>query len=308
MAHKKHGHGGAGKKDSGPADAGADSGGSSGTEEALPPFRLPAGPVDLSQLDTRGDGHGPARKSHGKEAMAELAPRLAGLQERLYAQGISGARPRVLLVLQGMDTSGKDGVIKHVVGLVNPAGLNLVSFKRPTKEELAHDFLWRIRAHVPGPGMIGVFNRSHYEDVLVVRVHDLVEKQVWTKRFAQINEFERTLARQGVVLVKCFLHVSKEVQKERLAARLEDPTKYWKYNPGDIDERGHWDSYQQAYADALRRCDTTPAPWHVIPSDRKWYRDWAVASLLTQALEQIGPAYPSASYDLAEEKARVAAS
>ena len=225
----------------------------------------------------------------------------------MFAQGTAGNPQRVLLVLQGMDTAGKDGVIKHVVGLVDPGGVHLASFKRPTAEELAHDFLWRIEKQVPPPGYLGVFNRSQYEDVLVVRVHELVPKAVWSKRYAAINAFERGLARQGVVIVKCFLHVSPQVQRERLAARLQDPTEYWKYNPADVDERGRWADYQDAYAEALRRCHTVAAPWHVIPADRKWYRNWAVAALLTEVLERLDPQYPPPDFDLDHERARVAA-
>jgi PPK2 family polyphosphate:nucleotide phosphotransferase len=268
---------------------------------------LRAGPVDLSEYRTDARPVGPKSKHDGQKAMATLGPRLAELQERLFAQGSSGDRRRILLILQGMDTAGKDGVINHVVGLVNPGGVHLASFKRPTAEEKAHGFLWRIKKQVPAPGSLGVFNRSQYEDVLIVRVHELAPKAVWSKRYAAINAFERRLVREGVVVVKCFLHVSPDVQRERLAARLEDPTKYWKYNPADIDERGRWGEYAAAYTDALRRCHTVSAPWHVIPADRKWYRNWAVAALLTEALERLDPQYPPAEFDLDHERARVAA-
>ncbi|GGM17012.1 PPK2 family polyphosphate kinase [Nakamurella endophytica] len=276
--------------------------------ETGPDFLLPPGPVDLARLDTVGSAHGPQRKSEAADALADLSGRLASLQERLFAQGLSGDPRRVLLLLQGMDTAGKDGVIKHVVGLVNPAGTHLVSFKKPTAEELSHDFLWRIERQVPGPGIIGVFNRSQYEDVLIVRVHDLVPRSVWSQRYDAINRFEQGLVDRGVVLVKCFLHVSRAVQKERLAARLEDPEKYWKFNPADVDERGYWADYQQAYAEALQRCSPASAPWHVIPSDRKWYRNWAVAGLLTGALEALDPQYPQPDYDVEAERRRVARS
>ena len=195
-------------------------------------LRLPEGPIALSQLTTDRLPGVPSKKSEGLALMADMAPKLAELQERLFAASTAGDRRRVLLVLQGMDTAGKDGVIKHAMGLLDPGGVELASFKKPTAEELEHDFLWRIEKKVPGPGMIGVFNRSHYEDVLIARVHDLVPKEVWSKRYAAINAFERRLARSGVTIVKCFLHVSFEVQAERLAARLDDPTKHWKFNPG----------------------------------------------------------------------------
>ena len=275
---------------------------------AIPPsraFRAPSGTVDVTTVSTDATPIGPQSKAEAEAAMPELGERLAGLQERLFAQSTAGDPRSVLLVLQGMDTAGKDGVIKNVVGLVDPGGISMASFKKPTEEELAHDFLWRIEKRVPPAGFIGVFNRSQYEDVLVVRVHNLVAEPVWSARYAAINDFEKRLVDRDVTIVKCFLHVSKAVQSERLLARLEDPTKYWKYNPGDIDERGYWDAYQQAYSTALSECNTDVAPWYVIPSDRKWYRNWAIAALLTEALETIDPAYPPASFDIETEKRRV---
>jgi PPK2 family polyphosphate:nucleotide phosphotransferase len=269
---------------------------------------LPPGSVDLASIGTRATPVGPRSKKQGARAMDELSGRLAELQERLYAQGTAGDRRRVLLVLQGMDTAGKDGVINHVINQVDPGGVHLASFKKPTAEELTHDFLWRIDKQVPAAGMIGVFNRSQYEDVLVVRVHELVPREVWSRRYAAINAFERRLVRSGVTMVKCFLHISRAEQAERLLARLDDPTKHWKYNPGDVDERRLWPDYQAAYTDALRRCNTATAPWYVVPSDRKWYRNWAVAALLTEALERIDPQYPPADYDVPVERKRVAAS
>jgi PPK2 family polyphosphate:nucleotide phosphotransferase len=270
-------------------------------------LRLPEGPITLAQLSTERLPGVPKDKDDALARMEEMAPRLAELQERLFAASTAGDRRRVLLVLQGMDTAGKDGVIKHAMGLLDPAGVELSSFKKPTAEELEHDFLWRIEKKVPGPGIIGVFNRSHYEDVLISRVHDLVPREVWTKRYAAINAFERRLARSGVTIVKCFLHVSFEVQAERLAARLDDPTKFWKFNPADVDERAYWETYQEAYRVALTRCSTTAAPWYVIPSDHKWYRNWAVAALLLETLENLDPQYPAADYDVDEQKARLAA-
>jgi len=240
--------------------------------------------------------------------MVDLAPRLANLQERLYAAGTRGDRRRVLLILQGMDTAGKDGVINHVINQVDPGGVHLAAFKRPTAQELAHDFLWRIERQLPAAGMIGVFNRSQYEDVLVVRVHELVPKSVWGKRYAAINAFERRLARSGTTIVKCLLHISRDEQAQRLAARLDDPTKHWKYNPGDVDERALWPDYQAAYTEVLRRCGTVAAPWFVVPSDRKWYRNWAVAALLAEALEWIDPQYPPADFDVDVERRRLAGS
>lgn len=269
---------------------------------------LPPGAVDLGDIDTRGTPVGPKNKREALELMAELAPELASLQEKLVAEAIRGGHRRVLLILQGMDTSGKDGVVKHVLGLVNPAGVHLTSFKKPTAEELRHNFLWRIAGQVPQAGQIGVFNRSQYEDVLVVRVHELVPQQEWSQRYAQINAFERKLVREGTVVIKCFLHISKDTQRERLAARLDDPTKYWKYNAADLTERAFWSGYQEAYAEALRRCNTVGAPWFVIPSDRKWYRNWAIASLLLETLRQMDPQYPPADFDVDEERRRLASS
>jgi PPK2 family polyphosphate:nucleotide phosphotransferase len=269
---------------------------------------LPDGLVDLRSIDSGGTPIGPKDKSEAKAAMVEIGAELAALQEKLVAQAIRGGRRRILLILQGMDTSGKDGVVKHVLGLVNPAGVHLTSFKKPTPEELTHDFLWRIASQVPLAGQIGVFNRSQYEDVLVVRVHDLVPKEEWSRRYAKINDFERRLVRQGTVVVKCFLHISKDTQRERLLARLDDPTKYWKYNPGDVDEREYWADYQEAYAEALRRCNTVGAPWFVVPSDRKWYRNWAIASLLLETLRKLDPQYPPADFDIEHERQRLAES
>ena len=271
-------------------------------------LRVPDGPVDLELLTTDRHPAGPRDKDHAAELMAELGEKMADLQERLYASAIGGGdKRRVLLVLQGMDTAGKDGVIKNVFDLVNPAGVEFTSFKSPTREELDHDFLWRIEKQVPHSGMIGVFNRSQYEDVLIVRVHDLVPKEVWSRRYAAINAFERKMVRDGVTVIKCFLHVSKQTQAERLAARLADPTKYWKFNPADLDERAYWDDYHQAYETALDRCSTVGAPWYVIPADRKWYRNWAVAALLAEKLTDLDPQYPPATFDVTEQQARLAA-
>jgi PPK2 family polyphosphate:nucleotide phosphotransferase len=280
-----------------------------GAETPSQVFRAPIGthddPVDVADIPTDATPIGPRSKAEAEEAMAALGERLAAQQEMLFARGIAGDARSVLLVLQGMDTAGKDGVIKHVVGLVDPGGISLVSFKKPTEEELAHDFLWRIEKQVPGPGRLGVFNRSQYEDVLIVRVHQLVRESVWAARYAQINDFEQRLVDGHTTLIKCFLHVSRAEQTERLLARLEDPTKYWKYNPGDVDERGHWDDYQRAYSAAIGNCNTDAAPWYVIPSDRKWYRNWAVAALLLEKFEELDLSYPPAGFDVEVEKRRV---
>ena len=268
-------------------------------------------PADLAAIDPRSTpglpkaGRKADPKAWSAAELARLGTELAGLQERLYAATRSGDdRRRLLIVLQAMDAGGKDGLVRHVGGVFNPLGLEVTSFKAPTKEELGHHFLWRIRRRLPEPGHVGIFNRSHYEDVLIVRVHDLVPEDEWRKRYEEINAFERELVDDGVILVKIMLHISPEEQLDRLRERLEDPTKYWKYNPGDVDERARWDDYRAAYEEALTRC-AEAAPWYVVPADRKWYRNWAVASLLVEILSAENPAYPPPGFDVAAEKKRL---
>jgi PPK2 family polyphosphate:nucleotide phosphotransferase len=268
-------------------------------------LRLPPGPVDLKAIDTRGTPGFKGDKKAGQAALPALGPELAELQEKLFAHGYTGSRQRVLLVLQGMDTSGKGGVQNHTVGLLDVTGLAVRSFKKPTEEELAHDFLWRIENALPGPGEIGIFDRSHYEDVLVVKVHELAAPEEIERRYTAINAFEQRLAGTGTVLIKCMLHISAEKQRERLLARLDEPTKQWKFKPADIDERALWDDYQAAYETALERCNTTAAPWFVVPSDRKWYRNWAVAQLLLESLRALDLDWPEPDYDVAEQRARL---
>ena len=270
-------------------------------------LRVPAGPVDLSTLDTRATPGFDGGKAAGKAALASLGSRLSDLQEQLHAEGVRGGTPSLLLILQGMDTSGKGGVIRHVIGQVDPQGCAIASFRAPTREELAHDFLWRIRRRLPGPGRLGVFDRSHYEDVLVVRVHDLVSRSTWSRRYASINRFEAQLVERDVRVVKVFLHISKEEQRQRLLARLDNPAKHWKFNPGDVDERAFWADYQEAYEAALERCNTGLAPWYRVPADRKWYRDWAVASLLVEQLEDMKLSWPRADFGVEEQRARLLA-
>jgi PPK2 family polyphosphate:nucleotide phosphotransferase len=270
-------------------------------------LRVPAGPVDLSALDTRATPGFDGDKAAGKAELDALGPRLSDLQERLHAEGVSGGRRSLLLVLQGMDTAGKGGVVRHVIGQVDPQGCEIASFKAPTREELAHDFLWRIRKRLPGPGKLGVFDRSHYEDVLVVRVHGLVPRSTWSRRYAAINRFEARLVTDQVRVVKVFLHTSKEEQRQRLLARLDDPTKHWKFNPRDVDERAFWGDYQEAYAAALERCNGDAAPWYRVPADRKWYRNWAVASLLVEQLEDMKLTWPKADFEVEEQRARLLA-
>jgi PPK2 family polyphosphate:nucleotide phosphotransferase len=270
--------------------------------------RVPHGAVDLSAIDPASTPGFDGDKDAGKVALEALGPRLADLQERLFAEGCTGGRRRLLLVLQGMDTSGKGGTVRHVLGQVDPQGVSHTAFKAPTKDEQAHDFLWRIRRAVPGPGMLGVFDRSHYEDVIVVRVHDLVPKRTWSRRYATINRFEESLVSKGTTVVKCFLYISRQESKDRLLTRLDDPTKHWKFKPGDVDERQHWEAYQLAYADALEKCNTEGAPWHIIPSDRKWYRNWAIMNLLIEALEAMALEWPKPDYDIEAQRSRLLAS
>src|SRR6478735_9508130 len=274
-------------------------------------LRLPAGEVDMAAFDAAATtGFPGAGKRDAAALTTALAPELGDLQERLFAAGRveqPGVK-RVLVVLQGMDTSGKGGVIRHAIGMVDPQGVDITSFKSPTKTELSHPFLWRIERALPGPGMIGIFDRSHYEDVLIVRVDRLVEESVWNARFAEINAWEEGLVADGVVLIKCFLHMSSEEQKARLLARLDDPTKHWKYNPGDVTERAKWPGYTEAYEAALENCNTEVAPWYVVPADRKWYRNWAVAQLLLEHLRALGLTWPTADFDVADEKTRLAES
>ena len=264
--------------------------------------------LDLTAIDARGRPVGPRDKDSAAAAMTELEGRLDPLQEALYAEAAGGGRRAVLLVLQGMDTSGKGGVIEHAAGAMNPQGLQIASFKKPTTEELAHDFLWRIRKQVPTAGKIGVFDRSHYEDVLVVRVNGLVPEREWRSRYSAIRDFEAELVASGVAIVKCLLHISPQEQQERLLARLDDPAKRWKYNPGDVDVRARWHDYRAAYTDAVAATDTDAAPWYVVPSDRKWYRNWAVSALLAETLAELAPQFPAPSYDVATERRRVQAS
>ena len=271
-------------------------------------LRVPAGPVDLADYDPSGTP-GVESRAHAEAQMPQLVARLDELQERLFAAARGGdSKRRVLLVLQGMDTSGKGGTIRHVVGQLDPNGVRLKAFKAPTEEERAHDFLWRIRAALPGPGEVGIFDRSHYEDVLASRVRKLALPMIIGKRYILINKFEQGLAADGCVVVKCFLHIGPDEQRDRLLARLDDPAKHWKYNPGDVDDRKLWPEYQDAYRIALEKTSTEAAPWHVVPANRKWYRNYAITRLLVEALEGIDPQYPAGDFDAAVERERVLAS
>jgi len=278
------------------------------TTERLGAFlRAPAGPIDLHAFDTRATPGFDGGKAKAKKAQAAIAERLSTLQEQLYADGRTGGSRSLLLVLQGMDTSGKGGTVRHVVGQCDPSGLHVASFGRPTPEELEHDFLWRIRRQLPRPGKIAVFDRSHYEDVLAARVRGVVDRRSWGRRYRTINRFEEELAAGGTRVVKCFLHISAEEQRERLLARLDDPTKHWKYNPGDLEDRALWAEYMVAYADALERCSTEAAPWHIVPADRKWYRNWAITRLVIEQMEDMALSWPEADFEVEAERRRLQA-
>ncbi|MEV0076587.1 PPK2 family polyphosphate kinase [Nocardia neocaledoniensis] len=258
--------------------------------------------VDLDPSTTPGFT---GDKQLGKKLLVERGLVLSDLQERLFANGRTGDRRSVLLVLQGMDTAGKGGIVRHVIGSVDPQGVDHASFGVPTEEEKQHDFLWRIRKRLPVPGQIGVFDRSHYEDVLVVRVHNLVPPSEWEQRYGLINTFEREVADAGTTIIKVAMFVSLDEQKRRLRERLERPDKHWKFNPTDITERAHWPEYQKAYQVLLDRTNTDYAPWYVLPADSKWYARLAVTELLIDALTGLDLDWPKADFDVAEQLRRL---
>lgn len=250
--------------------------------------------IDLSEWEPADSSAFDGDKEAGRSATKKLNKRLEALQELLYAEG----KHKVLIVLQAMDTGGKDGTIRHVFDGVNPQGVKVASFKRPTPEELAHDYLWRVHQQTPGSGEIVIFNRSHYEDVLVVRVHNLVAEKVWQRRYDQIVAFERQLAEEGTTILKFYLHIDKDEQKERLQARLDEPDKNWKFAKGDLAERAIWPQYQTAYEAVLSRTSTLQAPWYIIPANRKWYRNLVISQILVDTLEGLDMRYPQAEEGL----------
>ena len=264
---------------------------------------VPPGPVSLAGYDPTARPNAPTRRN--RDLRNDTAT-MRSLQQRLWAEGTAGGTRSVLLVLQGIDTAGKGGVTEHVFGTFGPIGVQYTGFKAPTKEERSHDFLWRIRLRLPGPGVIGVFDRSHYEDVLIVRVHNLVPEAEWEGRYEAINAFEKELVDAGTTVVKCFLYISFDTQRERLLARLDDPDKHWKFNPADLDERALWSEYQVAFEAMLERCNTAYAPWYVVPSDHKKYRNWAIGELLRETLEALEPRYPRPALDVPALRARLA--
>jgi PPK2 family polyphosphate:nucleotide phosphotransferase len=246
-------------------------------------------------------------KKKAEKELAANAEILGELQERLFAESKFGGTRSVLLVLQAMDTAGKGGIVRHVIGGVDPQGVHIHAFKVPTDEEKKHDFLWRVRRELPVAGSIGVFDRSHYEEVLIHRVRGFSTPETIEKNYGVIREFEEEVVASGTTIIKVMLHISKDEQKARLAERLERPDKNWKYNPGDIDERELWDSYQEAYQIALTRTSTEDAPWYVVPANSKWYARWAVQQLLLEALQKLDPQWPAVDYDVEAEKKRLAA-
>lgn len=253
-------------------------------------FRIEPGErVRLSDIDPSDTSAVPGGKKKGLELTSALAQRLGELQEVLFAE----RKQKVLILLQGMDTSGKDGTVRHVMSECSPQGMRVVSFKKPTQLELDRDYLWRVHAAVPGAGEIGVFNRSHYEDVLIVRVHSSHPRAFWSRRLRQINDFERMLAENGTTILKFFLHISKEEQLERLRARIEDPTKRWKFEHGDLAERKLWDDYMSVYEEALNETSSREAPWYVVPADAKWFRNYVVAKTVVDKLESLKMQYPA---------------
>jgi PPK2 family polyphosphate:nucleotide phosphotransferase len=249
---------------------------------------------DLVAIDPRSTPGFDGDKAAAQARLAELREELSDFQERLWAEG----RQSLLIVLQALDAGGKDGLIRKVITAFNPQGTRVIGFGVPTEEELRHDFLWRVHAATPGKGRIGVFNRSHYEDVLVVRVRELVPEPVWQDRYERINAFEAHLAANATRIVKLFLHISRDEQRARFQKRLDNPEKHWKWSSADLETRARWPSYQAAYADAIERCSTDVAPWHVIPADRKWYRDLAAAEILTEAARAMDPRWPEPEEDV----------
>jgi len=260
----------------------------------------------VTNVDTSATPGFKGNKSDAAEVQPERNERFAQLQEMLYANSrVADYNRSLLLVLQGMDTAGKGGIVKHVVGAANPQGIRYTAFGVPTEEERKHHYMWRIRRALPPAGHIGVFDRSHYEDVLVVRVHNIVPPEVWGKRYDEINQFEKKLVDQGTTIIKVAMFVSLDEQKKRLSQRLERPDKYWKYNPNDIDERLLFPQYQEAYQALLERTSTDYAPWHIVPCDRKWYSRLAILELLIEALEGLNLSWPPADFDIEAEKKRL---
>ncbi len=265
-------------------------------------YRVPVkGKIKLKDYDPNDSRLFDGNKKDSKEALLKLNTELAALQEQLYAEG----KHRLLIVLQAMDTGGKDGVIRAVFEGVNPQGVKVASFKVPTPVELSHDYLWRVHQQTPGKGEMVIFNRSHYEDVLVVRVHQLVPEEVWSRRYQHIREFERLLADEGTTILKFYLHIDLQEQAQRFLARVEDPTKQWKFNPGDLDERDRWEEYMKAYEDMLNQTSTDWAPWYIIPANKKWYRNWLISKIVIKTLKDLDMRYPAAPENIEDYHKRL---
>lgn len=268
-------------------------------------LRIASDDFSLESVDPNDTPGYDGKKADGQADLAGGAELLSELQEQLFAASRGGDERSVLLMIQGMDTSGKGGIVRHVVGQVDPQGVEITGFKAPTDEEKKHDFLWRIRKELPESGMIGVFDRSHYEDVLIHRVHNWADEDELERRYQAIVDFENEIRDRGTVLIKVMLHLSFEEQGARLLERLDRDDKHWKFNPGDIDEREHWDEYMRAYEIAVQKTATEASPWFVVPADRKWYARLAVQHLLTDALQSIAPEWPKADFDVAAERKRL---
>ena len=265
-------------------------------------YRVPVkGKIKLKDYNPNDSRLFDGNKKDSKEALLKLNTELAALQEQLFAEG----KHRLLIVLQAMDTGGKDGVIRAVFEGVNPQGVKVASFKVPTPVELSHDYLWRVHQQTPGKGEMVIFNRSHYEDVLVVRVHQLVPEEVWSRRYQHIREFERLLADEGTTILKFYLHIDLQEQAQRFLARVEDPTKQWKFNPGDLDERERWEEYMKAYEDMLNQTSTDWAPWYIIPANKKWYRNWLISKIVIKTLKDLDMRYPAAPENIEEYHKRL---
>jgi PPK2 family polyphosphate:nucleotide phosphotransferase len=277
-----------------------------GFTEAPEDFLVVGPDFRLDRVDPSSTPGFTGSKSDGEAVLAQRDPHLADLQERLFAEGKSGGTRSLLLILQAMDTAGKGGMVSHVVGAVDVQGVQLAAFRAPTDEEKKHDFLWRVQKQLPAPGMLGCFDRSHYEDVLIHRVHQWADAKELERRYSAIQDFEARLHATGTEVIKVMLHISKEEQGRRLEARLDDPTKYWKYNPSDLAERRLWDSYMEAYQAAIERTSTPYAPWYVVPADNKWYARIVVQELLVAALERMDPQWPAPAFDIEEQRALLA--
>ncbi|MDP3278546.1 MAG: polyphosphate kinase 2 family protein [Deltaproteobacteria bacterium] len=280
---------------------------SSNSEQSIADLLRVGADFSLASFDPDRVIAGPADSSSAREAALALEPEVSNLHERLWAQAKGGGKKSVLIIVQGMDTSGKGGVGKAIDRLLDPLGFGVVGFGPPTDEEKAHHFLWRHIKALPESGRIRMFDRSHYEAVLVERVRGYAPKKVWSKRYDEINAWEATLAERETTVIKLMLHISLDEQKRRLTDRINTPDKHWKYNPGDLDERAFWDDYMAAYQEALTRCSTEVAPWYVIPANHKWHRDWLISQILVETLRKINPQYPPASFDVEAERKRVEA-